>query len=161
MGFENSERIADIIVHPQNSDIVYVAVLGHLWDGNEERGVYKTTDGGTTWTKILFVDQDTGATDLDIDPENPDILYAAMWSFRRLPWTFDSGFTGGSGLFKTTNGGTTWNNIHNGLPEGKLGRLAIAVAPSNGNLIYLSVECEDATKRAFTFQPTRAIPGKG
>lgn len=149
MGFENSERIADIIVHPQNSNIVYVAVLGHLWDGNEERGVYKTTDGGTTWTKILFVDQDTGATDLDIDPENPDILYAAMWSFRRLPWTFDSGFTGGSGLFKTTDGGTNWNNIHSGLPEGKLGRLSIAVAPSNGNLIYLSVECEDATKKGL------------
>ncbi len=149
MGFENSERIADIIVHPENSDVVYVAVLGHLWDANEERGVYKTTDGGTTWTKILYIDADTGASDLDIDPENPDILYAAMWSFRRQPWTFDSGFTGGSGLFKTTDGGGNWNKIHNGLPDEKLGRMAIAVAPSNGDLIYLSVECKSADKKGL------------
>lgn len=149
MGFENSERIADIIVHPENSDIVYVAVLGHLWDANEERGVYKTTDGGTTWTKILYVDEDTGATDLDIDPENPDILYAAMWSFRRQPWTFDSGFTGGSAVYKSTDGGTNWNKIHNGLPDEKLGRMAIAVAPSNGEVIYLTVECKSADKKGL------------
>ncbi len=149
MGFENSERIADIIVHPENSNIVYVAVLGHLWDANEERGVYKTTDGGTTWTKILYIDENTGATDLDIDPENPDILYAAMWSFRRQPWTFDSGFTGGSGLFKSTDGGANWKNIHNGLPDEKLGRMAIAVAPSNGQVIYLSVECKSLDKKGL------------
>lgn len=142
MGLEDSERIADIIVHPTHSDIVYVAVLGHLWDAHEERGVFKTTDGGKTWEKILYIDENTGCADLDIDPENPDILYAAMWSHRRRPWTFDSGFNGKSGLYKTTDGGANWQTIHKGLPEGKLGRMGIGVAPSNGQVIYLSVEAE-------------------
>lgn len=142
LGLEDTERIADIIVHPTNSDIVYVAALGHLWDANEERGVFKTTDGGANWTKILYVDENTGAADLAIDPEDPDVLYAAMWSFRRLPWTFDSGFTGGSGLYKTTDGGNNWKKIQNGLPGEKLGRMAIAVAPSNRDILYLSVECK-------------------
>ncbi len=142
LGLKKTERIADIIIHPTNSDIVYVAALGHLWDGNEERGVYKTIDGGKSWEKILHIDENTGCTDLDIDPENPDIIYAAMWSFRRYPWSFDSGQNGKSGLYKTTDGGKNWNMIHNGLPDEKLGRMAIAVAPSNGELIYLTVECK-------------------
>lgn len=142
MGLENSERIADIIVHPSNSDIVYVAVLGHLWDAHEERGVFKTTDGGKNWTKVLYIDENTGCADLDIDPENPDVLYAAMWSHRRRPWTFDSGFNGKSGLYKTTDGGANWATMHEGLPSGKLGRMGIGVAPSNGQTIYLSIEAE-------------------
>ncbi len=144
MGLKNTERIGDIVVHPTNSDVVYVAAMGHLWNANEERGVFKTNDGGKTWSRILYVDENTGATDLAIDPENPDIIYAAMWSFRRLPWTFDSGFTGGSGLCKTTDGGATWHKVQGkGLPEEKLGRLAVAIAPSNRNVIYLTVECEN------------------
>ena len=142
MGLENSERIGDIIVHPENSDIVYVAVLGHLWDANEERGVFKTIDGGQNWEKVLYLDADTGCTDLAIDPDNPDVLYASMWSYRRLPWTFDSGFTGKSGIYKSTDGGENWDTIHKGLPTGKLGRMGIGVAPSNGQVIYLSVEAE-------------------
>lgn len=149
MGLKESERISDIIVHPTNSDIVYVAVLGHLWDAHEERGVFKTVDGGKNWEKVLYIDEDTGCADIDIDPENPDILYAAMWSHRRRPWTFDSGFTGKSGLYKTTDGGAKWETIHEGLPEGKLGRLGIGVAPSNGQTIYLSVESETQEEKGL------------
>ncbi|MDX1407168.1 MAG: hypothetical protein R3330_03515, partial [Saprospiraceae bacterium] len=142
MGLENSERISDIIVHPDSSHIVYVGAMGHLWDSNEERGVYRTTDGGTTWERIFYVDENTGCADLDIDPDNPEIMYAAMWSYRRYPWKFDSGFTGKSGLYKTTDGGETWSPINHGFPEETLGRIAIAVAPSNGEVIYCSVECK-------------------
>ncbi len=142
MGLENSERIGDIIVHPQHSDTVYVAVLGHLWNANEDRGVYKTTDGGKTWKKIFYIDENTGASDLDIDPENPEIIYATMWSHRRYPWSFDSGLNGKSGVYKSTDGGQNWKPIQNGLPNETLGRMAIAVAPSNGQVIYLSVECK-------------------
>jgi len=150
MGLEDTERISDLIVHPENSNVVFVAALGHLWNANEERGLFKTADGGKTWRKILYVDEDTGCTDLTIDPENPDIMYAAMWSHRRLPWTFDSGFTGGSGLYKTTDGGENWTKVTGGgLPEGKLGRLAIEIAPSNRNVIYLTVECEDADQNGL------------
>lgn len=149
MGLKNSDRIADIIVHPTNSQVVYVAALGNLWKGNDERGVFKTTDGGKTWTKILYIDENTGAADLDIDPKNAEVLYAAMWGFRRQPWTFDSGFGSKSGLYKTTDGGKTWNTIHNGLPNETLGRIGIAVAPSNGNVIYASVECKSKDKKGL------------
>jgi len=149
LGLENTERISDILIHPENSDIVYVAALGHLWGPNEERGVYRTTDGGQSWEKILYIDEHTGATDLDIDPENPDILYAAMWSHRRRPWTFDSGFNGNSGVYKSTDGGENWDTIHNGLPDEKLGRMAIGVAPSNGDVIYLSVECKSKDRKGL------------
>ena len=142
MGLKNTERIADIIVHPKDPNTVYVAALGHLWDANEERGIYRTTDGGENWDKVFYIDENTGCTDLDIDPENPDIMYASMWSFRRWPWTFDSGFTGGSGFFKSTDGGKNWKEVRNGLPDGKLGRMAIAVSPANGKVVYVSVEAE-------------------
>ncbi len=143
LGLEKTERIADILIHPDDPNTVYVAALGHLWNANPERGVFRTTDGGQSWEKIFYIDENTGAADLAMDPRNPDVLYAAMWSFRRWPWRFDSGFTGGSGLFKSTDGGATWKELRNGLPEGKLGRLAVAVAPGNGDVVYLSVECED------------------
>lgn len=143
-GLEDTERIADIIIHPANPDIVYVAALGHLWNANESRGVYRTTDGGRSWEKMLYVDENTGAADLSMDPRDPNVLYASMWSFRRQPWTFDSGFTGGSGLYKTTDGGKTWHTIHAGLPREKLGRIAVAVAPSNGDVVYASVEAKSS-----------------
>ncbi|MBK8706530.1 MAG: hypothetical protein IPN33_25155 [Saprospiraceae bacterium] len=141
-GLAETGHISDIIIHPTNSDVLYVGAQGHLWNANAERGVYKTTDGGKTWEKVLYIDENTGCADLSIDPQNPDIIYAAMWSYRRSPWFFDSGFTGKSGLYKSTDGGKTWNTIHNGLPNEMLGRMAVAVAPSNGNVIYLSVECK-------------------
>lgn len=148
-GLADTEHIGDIIVHPANSNVVYVAALGHLWNSNTERGVFKTTDGGQTWQKVFYIDENTGCSDLAMDPQNPEILYAAMWSFRRTPWSFDSGFTGKSGLYKSTDGGQTWNKIQNGLPDENLGRMAIGVAPSNGNLIYLSVECKSKDKKGL------------
>lgn len=149
LGLKNTERIADIIIHPTNSDIAYVAALGHLWNANEDRGVYKTTDGGKTWSKILYVDENTGAADLSIDPRNPDVLYAAMWGFRRYPDFFDSGLGGKSGLYKSTDGGQTWNTIHKGLPQETLGRMAVAAAPSNGDVVYLTVECKSQDKKGL------------
>ena len=104
VGLENTERIGKIIVHPEDPNIVYVAALGHLWNSNEERGIFKTTDGGATWEKILYINDSTGCSDLAIDPENPEILYAAMWQFRRYPYFFNSGGQG-SGLYISRDGG--------------------------------------------------------
>ncbi|MDX1667426.1 MAG: hypothetical protein R3350_09365, partial [Saprospiraceae bacterium] len=149
LGLRASERISDIIIHPDHPDTVYVAAQGHLWDSNEERGVYKTTDGGESWTRVLYIDENTGCADLDIDPDDPDIIYAAMWSHRRFPWSFDSGFNGNSGLYKSTDGGISWDTIHNGLPDETLGRIGIAVSPSDGSVIYTSVECKSEDKRGI------------
>ncbi|MEP3209929.1 MAG: hypothetical protein ABJN95_12100 [Maribacter sp.] len=148
IGFDKSERIANIIVNPNNSDEIYVAVLGALWSDSEERGVYKSLDGGVTWNKILYVNQKTGAADLAIDPSNPNIIYASMWEFRRTAWGFDSGGEN-SALYKSVDGGTTWNKIHNGFPEGKLGRLAIAVAPTNPKVLYTVIEAEEEKKKGL------------
>ena len=141
LGFENSERISGIEIHPENSAVVYVAVLGALWSDSTERGVYKTTDGGKTWKQILAGNASTGAADFLMDPNNPDVLYVTMWDHRRTAWDFNSGGEG-SGLFKSTDGGATWNTIHNGFPEGILGRIGVAVAPSDSNRIYAVVESE-------------------
>jgi photosystem II stability/assembly factor-like uncharacterized protein len=140
MGLKDSERISDIIIHPKDPNIVFVAAQGQLWSANTERGLFKTTDGGKTWGKILYVDENTGCADIDMDPSDPNILYAAMWSHRRYPDFFDSGFTGTSALFKSTDGGKSWNKIHNGLPTAMLGRIGIAVAPSNTKVLYASIE---------------------
>jgi photosystem II stability/assembly factor-like uncharacterized protein len=141
MGFEKSERIAGIQVNPKNPDEVYVAVLGPLWNDSEDRGLYKTIDGGKTWNKILYVDKTTGCSDLTLDPNNPNIVYASFWEFRRQPWSFSSGGAN-SALYKSIDGGKTFNKIHNGFPKGKLGRLAIAVAPSNSKILYTVIESE-------------------
>ena len=142
MGLETTERIARIIIHPENSDIVYVAVLGHLWGPNQERGVYKSTDGGETWNKVLYVDENTGCSDIDIDPDNPDILYAGMWQFRRRAWDFNSGGPG-SGLYKSSDGGETWEQLTNDLPEGEKGRIAVRVSPASPNIVYALIESEN------------------
>lgn len=141
MGFEKSERISGVQVNPKNPDEVYVAVLGPLWSDSEDRGLYKTVDGGKTWNKILYVNQTTGCSDLTLDPKDPNIVYATFWEFRRQPWAFSSGGLN-SGLYKSTDAGKTFNKIHNGFPKGKLGRLAIAVAPSNSNILYTVIESE-------------------
>jgi len=148
IGFDNSERIANIIVNPNNSNEVYVAVLGALWSDSEERGVYKSNDAGKTWNKVLYVDQTTGCADLAMDPNNPNVLYASMWEFRRTGWSFNSGGDK-SALYKSTDGGKNWNKIHNGFPEGKLGRLAIAVAPSDSNILYTIIEAEKDSKKGL------------
>ena len=141
-GFENSERIAAIEINPNNNQEVYVAVLGALWSDSEDRGLYKTTDGGKTWEKIFYVDQRTGASDLIMDPNDPNTLYLAMWEFRRTGWGFNSGGPG-SALYKSTDGGKNWDKIHNGFPAGELGRFAIAVAPSDSNRLYAVVESKE------------------
>lgn len=141
IGFEKSERIAGIQVNPKNPNEIYVAVLGPLWSDSDERGLYKTTDGGKTWNKILFVNKTTGCSDLTLDPKDPNIVYAAFWEVRRTPWSFSSGGEN-SALYKSTDGGKTFAKIHNGFPKGKLGRLAIAVAPSSPNILYTVIESE-------------------
>ncbi|MCB9282962.1 MAG: hypothetical protein H6563_02725 [Lewinellaceae bacterium] len=141
VGLENSERISNIILDPNDPATIYVAVQGHLWNANEDRGLYKSTDFGQTWERILYVDANTGCADLSMDPTNPDVLYASMWDHRRYPDFFQSGGPG-SGLYKTTDGGKTWTRLTKDLPEGQLGRMAVAVAPSNPEVVYLTVECE-------------------
>lgn len=148
IGFEKSDRIANIIVNPKNSKEIYVGVLGALWGDSEERGVYKTTDGGETWNKILYDGLSTGCADLAMDPKDPNTLYASMWEFRRTGWSFNSGGEK-SALYKSTDAGKTWNKIHNGFPKGKLGRLAIAVAPSNPNILYTVVEAEKNERKGL------------
>lgn len=148
MGFEKSERIANIIINPNDSNEIYLAVLGALWGDSEERGVYKTTDGGENWERVLYLDQKTGCADLAMDPTDPNILYASMWEFRRTGWSFESGGEK-SALYKSVDGGSTWNKIHNGFPAGNLGRLAIAVAPSNPQVLYTVIEAEEASKKGL------------
>ncbi len=148
LGFDKSERIANIIVNPKNSNEVYVAVLGALWSDSKERGVYKSSDAGETWEQILYVDEKTGAADMTMDPNNPSTLYASMWEFRRTGWSFSSGGEN-SALYKSTDAGKTWNKIHNGFPEGQLGRLAIAVAPSDSNILYTVIEAEQPERKGL------------
>jgi photosystem II stability/assembly factor-like uncharacterized protein len=141
MGLPKSDRIASIIIDPKNNDIVWVGVLGALWGDSEERGIYKTIDGGKTWEKVFYIDPKTGCSDLIMDPKNSNILYASFWEFRRTAWSFSSGGAQ-SALYKSTDGGKTWNKIHNGFPQGKLGRIAISIAPSNSNILYSVLETE-------------------
>lgn len=147
VGLESTERVSRIRVHPSDPDVVYVGALGHLWGPNEERGVYRSRDGGASWERVLYVDENTGVADLAIDPTNPRILYAAMWDFRRQPWHFRSGGPG-SGLYRSKDGGDTWRRLtdpalSNGLPTGTLGRMGIAVAASDPRIVYAIIESED------------------
>ena len=143
MGLKDTEHISAIVINPQNSDIVYVGALGHAFAPNEERGVFMTTDGGKTWTKTLYIDKEHGVSDLEIDPTNPNILYAGMWSFERKAWTHRSGSEKG-GVYKSIDGGRTWNKLTNGLPK-LLGRIGVRVAPSNTNVVYAIVESKEGT----------------
>jgi photosystem II stability/assembly factor-like uncharacterized protein len=141
LGLGDSERIAKIVVDPQDSNTVLVCATGHLFDSHPERGVFRTTDGGKTWHKTLFVNDDTGCSDLAIDPQDGSIVYAGMWQFRRKPYFFTSGGPG-SGLHKSTDGGKTWRRITKGLAEGELGRIALAVAPARTSVVYATVEAK-------------------
>jgi len=143
MGLKESERISAIAIHPQNPDIVYIGALGHAFGPNDERGVFMTTDGGKTWTKTLYIDNQHGVADLEIDSTNPNILYAGMWSFERKPWTHRSGSEKG-GVYRSIDGGRTWNKLTNGLPK-MLGRIGIRIAPSNPNVVYAIVEAKEGT----------------
>ncbi|MBI4410291.1 MAG: glycosyl hydrolase, partial [Gemmatimonadetes bacterium] len=142
VGLRDSERIARIAVDPKNGQIVFVCATGHLWDAHPERGVYRTTDGGKSWERVLYVDENTGCSDLSLDPQDARMVYAGMWQFRRWPWFFRSGGAG-SGLYRSTDGGKTWKQLRNGLPKGEKGRIAVAVAPSRPSVVYALVESKE------------------
>jgi photosystem II stability/assembly factor-like uncharacterized protein len=144
IGLEDSYHIGRIAIHPKNSDIVFVAALGHLFGPNEERGVFRSKDGGKTWQKVLYRDADTGAVDISIDPTNPNLIYATLWQIRRKPWTFESGGKG-SGLFQSTDGGDTWTEItrNEGLPKGVIGRIGVAISPVNSERVWAIVEAAE------------------
>ncbi|MBO0797995.1 MAG: hypothetical protein J2P31_04160 [Blastocatellia bacterium] len=143
LGLKDTMYISRIIINPRNPNIVYVAALGHSFGPNQERGIFMTTDGGKTWQKTLYLDAEHGASDLDIDPQNPNILYAAMWRFERKPWTFTSGSEKG-GLFRSIDGGLTWTKLSKGLPK-LMGRIGVKVAPSNPNVVYVIAETKEGT----------------
>jgi photosystem II stability/assembly factor-like uncharacterized protein len=143
LALEKTERIHRIITHPRDPNVAWVAAMGQAWGQNADRGVFKTTDGGRTWTKVLYVNERTGAADLIIDPSNPNKLFAAMWEYRRWPWFFNSGGPG-SGLHVTYDGGATWKRYteEDGLPKGTLGRIGLAISRSNPSIVYALVEAE-------------------
>src|SRR2546423_7524040 len=145
MGLENSQTIARIVIDPKDPNVVYVAVLGHLFGPNKTRGVYKTTDGGKTWNNVKFIDENTGFTDLVMDASDSKTLYAASYQRRRTSWGFNGGGLG-SGVWKTTDAGKTWTKFQgNGFPEGLLGRIGIDVSRSNSNVIYAQMEVGAST----------------
>jgi photosystem II stability/assembly factor-like uncharacterized protein len=145
VGLDKTGRIGRVVVHPTNSDIVYVAALGHTFGPQEERGIYKTVDGGKTWNRILFIDEFTGASDIAIDPKNPNNLFVGMWSINIQTWGLNSGGTGG-GIYRSQDGGNTWEAMKNkGLPGGKdnpVGKTAVAISASQPNIVYALFEID-------------------
>jgi photosystem II stability/assembly factor-like uncharacterized protein len=153
VGLKASEHVAKILVHPEDSNVVYVAAQGPLWAPGGDRGLYKTVDGGKTWAAILTVDEDTGVTDVVMDPRHPDTLVAAAWQRRRHVFTLIGGGPG-SGLHKTTDGGKTWKKLTRGLPKEEMGRIGLAVAPTDPDTVYALVETAAANKAGGTFRST-------
>ena len=145
LGLEDTRHIARVRVHPQNPDLVYVAALGHAFGSNEQRGVFRSRDGGKNWERVLYRDDKSGAIDLSIDATNPRILYAALWETLRTPWSLTSGGEG-SGIFKSVDGGDTWQELtgNPGLPKGLKGRIGIAASPAKAGRVWATVEAEDA-----------------
>jgi photosystem II stability/assembly factor-like uncharacterized protein len=144
IGLEDTRQIPRIRVHPKNPDLVYVAALGHVWGPNEQRGVFRSKDGGKTWEKVFSRGNKAGAIDLILDPSNPNTIYAGFWEVYRKPWTLESGGPGG-GIFKSTDGGDTWIELtrNSGLPRGVVGKVGIAVSPANPERVWAIVEAED------------------
>ena len=150
VGLAETQQIARIVSDPKDSKRAWVAAMGGLWSANEERGIYMTEDMGATWRKTLYIDADTGCTEIVIDPKNPKVLYAGMYERRRWPWTFRSGGHSG-GVFKSTDGGKKWTKLGGGLPKGETGKIGLAVYPKNPNIVYAQVEGsreEDGTYRS-------------
>lgn len=142
VGLKDSRAIGKVIVNPHNADIAFVAALGHPYGPNTERGVFRTTDGGKTWEKVLYKDENTGAIDVAFDPRNSNILFAALWEARRTPWSLSSGGPG-SGIYRSNDGGTTWKHItEHGLPAGPYGRIGVAVA-ANSERVYAIIEAKE------------------
>jgi photosystem II stability/assembly factor-like uncharacterized protein len=143
LGLRDTHHISRVVINPLNTNIVHVCALGHNTGPNEERGVFMTTDGGETWKKTLYIDAEHGCADMDIDVNNPNILYATMWRFDRKPWRFISG-SDKTGVFRSLDGGRTWQQLTNGMPKG-WGRIGVRVAPSNSNVVYVIGESNEGT----------------
>ena len=143
VGLKDSRQIGALIVDPRNADVVLVAALGHAFGPNQERGIFRTTDGGKTWTKVLSKDENTGGIDVIFDPHNPNIVFASLWQARRQPWFFSSGGAG-SGLYRSEDNGVTWKHLEgNGLPDGILGKIGIAVSGADSNRVYAIIEAKE------------------
>ena len=155
MGLRDSQHISRVVIHPTNPNIVYVASMGHLFSSNEERGVFKSTDGGITWKKVLYLNDRTGAVDLVIDRSKPNTLYAAFYECLRRPWRLEDGGPG-SAIYKTTDGGATWKKLAGGLPEGIIGRIGLDIYQKNPNLLYAVVD-----NRNKSAAPATPIQGSG
>jgi len=142
IGLRDSQHIGRVIVHPRDANTVLVAAMGHAFGPNAERGVFRTTDGGKTWSKVLSVDEKTGAIDVEFDPNNPNIVFASLYQALRQPWVFESGGPG-SGLYRSSDGGITWTHLKgNGLPEGLLGRITVSVSAADSSRVYAMIEAE-------------------
>ena len=139
VGLEESHHVGRIALHPTDPEIAYVAAMGHLWGPNEERGLYRTRDGGRTWERLLYIDENTGVVDVALDPRDPRVVYAASYQRERRPWGFHGGGPG-SAIWKSTDGGRNWTELTNGLPEGDIGRIGLTIYPKDPDILYASVE---------------------
>ncbi len=148
MGLKESEHISKIIVHPENSNIIWAGAQGPLWSKGGERGLFKSTDGGKTWTKTLGDDEWTGVTDIAIDPRNPDLLYAASWERHRNVAVYVGGGPG-SGLHRSTDGGETWEKLKKGLPGSNMGKIGLAISPQNPDVLYAAIELDRTTGAVY------------
>ena len=143
IGLEKTERIKRIVVHPNDPDVACVCAMGKEWGPNKERGIFKTVDGGKNWKHVLYLDEDTGCSDIDINLSNPRIMYAGMWTFRRLPWRFDEGGKE-TAVYRSKDGGDSWHKVMKGFPETDMARIGVQVAQSNPNIVYVITEFKDA-----------------
>ncbi len=151
MGLPNSEHIGKILVDPRNSNVVYVAAEGPLWSSGGDRGLYKTSDGGATWQQVLSIDENTGVTDIEFHPSNPNVLYAAAYQRRRHTWSLLGGGPN-SGIYKSTDNGATWRKVKTGLPSGDVGKIGLAVTPASPNLVYATVEANEKERGFYRSQ---------
>jgi photosystem II stability/assembly factor-like uncharacterized protein len=163
LGLDNTQHIGKIAVDPKNANVLFVAAIGQLYAANPDRGVFRSVDGGKSWQKVLYKDTNIGAVDVAIDPTNSQIVFACLWNTRRPPWyTYQPSNGPGGGIFKSTDGGTTWKQLSAGLPKEGIGRCGIAIAPSNPRRVYAVVDCQLPEAGAPAPQPPPAgAPGGG